>query len=283
MSSPALRLFPFCRRTLAPEELFKTVAVLGSGPSAKELSGKAGDETIVLAVNNAWRAFPGYSYLVYSDNLPAEGKPAPLELSRRGISSPQYWPAMAAHGGLLYCGATMGFAAGYWALTAFPYAQISFFAADMVYEGSQTHFYGQGAPDPLRRDLTLQDLQAKSLRLFYLGLERGCLFLNASASASSRLGFPRDRSGRCLRVNVLGGLFETLETALEAMRPLARRALELESNPAFDWHEPNYGRYQEDPAAWAHLAEVDRRWRALEPLVTELEPALQRALDAKAQ
>jgi hypothetical protein len=37
-------------------------------------------------------------------------------LAKKGRSSPQYLPAMNAAGGVVYCGASMAGAAGYWAI-----------------------------------------------------------------------------------------------------------------------------------------------------------------------
>jgi hypothetical protein len=53
-----------------------------------------------------------------------------------------------------------------------------------------THFYGTGAPDPLRQDITLRSLEAKSARLMVLAAMMGCAMVNLS-SGPSRLIFPR--------------------------------------------------------------------------------------------
>ena len=53
-----------------------------------------------------------------------------------------------------------------------------------------THFYGQGTPDPLRDDVTLQSLEAKSARLQLVVAARGCACVNISED-ESRLVFPR--------------------------------------------------------------------------------------------
>ncbi len=53
-----------------------------------------------------------------------------------------------------------------------------------------THFYGQGTPDPLRRDITLRSLEAKSARLMVLAARQGCAMVNLS-TGPSRLVFPR--------------------------------------------------------------------------------------------
>lgn len=274
------RLLRYFEDRLSGVERFKTVAVLGSARSAPNVSRQLGEDTLLVAMNNAWRAYRGYSYVVYADDFPASAKPPRLELAIRGRSSAQYWPAMTARGGLLYCGASIGFAAGYWAIHSLPFSQISYYAADMRYSGAQTHFYGRGAPDPLRRDVSLQDLRAKCLRLFYFGLRNGCLLLNASDAPETRLAYPRVRSGRSLRCNVMSGIFGALEDALEEMRPLAEDALALEAAAPFDWRAPDYWRFMEDEVAWEHTAAVDRRWARLAPHVEQLEPMINAAFDA---
>lgn len=260
-------LYPHVANRLSPGELFKTVAVLGSGPAAPDVMQHLAPETVLVAVNNAWRAVPRYDALIYSDDLPEASKPPRCELGTRGRSSPQYWPAMQASGGLLYCGATMAFAAGYWVIHNLPSSQVSFFASDMTYGAGPTHFYGAGRPDPLRVDLSLQDLGAKGLRLFYFGLTRNCLLLNASAAPETQLPFPRVRSGRSLRKNVMADLVDSLEESLAAMGPAAAEALELEASAPFDARVPDYYRWSDSEAAWAHAAKVDAAWRKLAPFV----------------
>ncbi|MBL9037715.1 MAG: hypothetical protein JNG84_04290 [Archangium sp.] len=259
-------LLPLMAPRLSGTELFKTVAVLGSGPQAGELASLRGDDTIVAVMNNAWRAVPDWDYWLYADDFPEEGKPAPELRARRGRSSPQYWPAIEAHGGLVLCGATMAYATGYWALHTMPFSQVSFFATDMTYSGAKTHFYGQGAPDPLRRDVTLQDHEAKGLRLQYFALRASCLFLNASNAEETRLVVPRIRSGVSLRRNVAAEVMPTLRELLRAMDDAATPALQLERATPASWRVPNYGLIMNEPGLWSHTAAVDARWRALKPM-----------------
>jgi hypothetical protein len=54
----------------------------------------------------------------------------------------------------------------------------------------QTHFYGTGTADPLRPDITLRSLEAKSARLMVLAARQGCAMVNLS-TGPSRLVFPR--------------------------------------------------------------------------------------------
>jgi hypothetical protein len=88
----------------------------------------------------------------------------------------------------------MAFTAGYWALGALKPDVIAYIGCDMVYDakpGQMTHFYGSGTADPLREDVTLQSLEAKSLRLQALAGRNGCAVVNLSNLPSSRLLMPR--------------------------------------------------------------------------------------------
>jgi hypothetical protein len=88
----------------------------------------------------------------------------------------------------------MAFTAGYWALGALKPDVMAYVGCDMIYEsrpGQTTHFYGQGVADPLRQDVTLQSLEAKSVRLMALAQQQGCAVVNLSEQASSRLLFPK--------------------------------------------------------------------------------------------
>lgn len=272
-------LLPYVTARLQHRDLFKTVTVVGSGPAAPRVADLLSDETIVVAINNAWRAVPRWDYSLYADDFPELAKPPGPRRARNARSSPQYWPAMNAFGGMLYCGASMGLAAGYWLLRTLPFSQISYYAADLVYDPRKSHFYGQGTADPLRRDISLQDHTAKHLRLFYFGLKQGCLFLNASDAEETRLPFPRVRSGASVHHNMMTELLPELTRAGEAMDEVAHAALALERAARFDWRSLDYWRFMEDAEAWRHVAEVDARWRALLPAVERIEQTVIEAFE----
>jgi len=106
-------------------------------------------------------------------------------------SHESYVPAQNSYGGFVYGGGTMAFTAGYWALAVLRPDILAYYACDMTYSGNVTHFYGQGTADPLRPDVTLQSLEAKSIRLMALAARQGCACINLSTEPSSRLSFPR--------------------------------------------------------------------------------------------
>lgn len=85
----------------------------------------------------------------------------------------------------------MAFTASYWALAALKPKVIAVLGCDMVYaRASNTHFYGTGTADPLRKDVTLRSLEAKSARLMAVAARQGCAMVNLSTD-ESRLVFPR--------------------------------------------------------------------------------------------
>jgi hypothetical protein len=103
----------------------------------------------------------------------------------------EFVPAQNRLGGFVYAGATMAFTAAYWALDVLQPMVIAVFGCDMHYPRyGKTHFYGTGVADPLRHDITLRSLEAKSARLMAMAAMRGCAMVNLS-TGPSRLIFPR--------------------------------------------------------------------------------------------
>jgi hypothetical protein len=110
---------------------------------------------------------------------------------QRVITEDDFVPAQNAFGGFVYAGATMAFTAAYWALDALRPAVIAAYGCDMHYPANaETHFYGAGTADPLRPDITLRSLEAKSARLMVMAAMQGCAMVNLS-DGPSRLLFPR--------------------------------------------------------------------------------------------
>jgi len=84
----------------------------------------------------------------------------------------------------------MAFTAGYWVLAALRPSAMVFVGCDMVYSTTgNPHFYGKGSADPLRDDITLRNLEAKSARLMLHASEQGCACMRAPGG-ESRLVFP---------------------------------------------------------------------------------------------
>ncbi len=167
------------------------VLILGSGPNVTQAKdwGRAPFDKIV-SINNAWRVRPDWDFLIHPSDFPPERQPPALQDHQQIITFRDYVPAQNALGGFVYAGGTMAFTAGYWALYALRPTHLCFLGCDMTYDAPQTHFYGNGAADPLRADVSLRSLEAKSARLQAIAAQQGCATLNLSTS-DSRLVFPR--------------------------------------------------------------------------------------------
>ncbi len=170
------------------------VSILGSGPNViaaqdwpKRLLGH------VLAINNAWRVRADWDALIHPEDFPQDRWPDAVGPLQQVVTAPDYIPANNAYGGVVYAGGTMAFTAAYWALWRHRPQVLAFMGCDMVYPVAvPTHFYGTGTADPLRPDMTLQSLEAKSARIMLLAARQGCAVVNLSEDAS-RLVFPRAR------------------------------------------------------------------------------------------
>ncbi len=176
---------------MTPKKSPCVVLIIGSAPDAvrcqswpKSLFSK------IVAINNAWRVRTDWDQLVAPDDFPPDRMPSVLRPGQRIVRSKDYVPANNRFGGVFYAGGTMAFTTGYWALDALRPSVLAFVGCDMVYAGSgNTHFYGKGAPDPLRDDFSLRSLEAKSARLMVHAARQGCACVRLS-TGPSRLVFP---------------------------------------------------------------------------------------------
>lgn len=201
----------------------------------------------IVTINNAVALRPDWDYMVYPWDFPAERLPRP-GTQQRLIDETDFVPAQNAFGGFVYAGATMVFTAAYWALHALKPRVIAVFGCDMHYpKTGPTHFYGTGSPDPLRADITLRSLEAKSARLQVLAAMTGCAVVNLS-TGPSRLISPRTAPALAHRAKPAP--FD---------RTLAEAALGLERD--LNYYVPS-GRYWEDPTQFdpAHLDQIDQLW-----------------------
>lgn len=168
------------------------VLILGSGPNVvtcREWPRDPFDR--IVAINNAWAVRPDWDDLIHPDDFPVERMPVDMTAEQRIIRAADYVPLQNSLGGFVYAGGTMAFTASYWALAALKPKVIAVLGCDMVYDdANKTHFYGKGTADPLRADVTLRSLEAKSARLMALAARQGCAMVNLSTD-ESRLVFPR--------------------------------------------------------------------------------------------
>lgn len=266
---------------LSNREIIKNVLVLGSGPAAPKSASLVSQDTIIVALNNAHRAIPRVDVSVYADDFPDSLRHS--DVARIGRSSPHYLPAISDAGGMIFCGATIAFAALYWIIRAYPCSQVSMYACDMVYQGGDTHFYGKGSPDPLRSNISLQSLEAKSLRLFYFGLKSGVLILNASGEDQTRLMFPRLTSGSSLREIYFHFLLDEISERWGRIWEKAQEALRMEQLGSIDGGRADYWFYARDPSAWDYVRRIDEKWLSLSEDVNGISRRLLElvAIDAK--
>ena len=203
----------------------------------------------VVAINNAWRIRSDWDDAIYPYDFPPNRQPVAAS-DQRLVTEADFVPAQNAYGGFVYAGGTMAFTTGYWALNALQPSVIAMFGCDMHYPAKgPTHFYGEGAPDPLRKDISLRSLEAKSARLMVLAAMQGCAMVNLS-TGPSRLIFPR----------------ATRATAAHA-KPRAfcpdMAAAAVAAEAALDYVVPS-GRYWEEAARFDPLAldRIDALWLA---------------------
>jgi hypothetical protein len=229
------------------------VLLIGSAPDA--VQAKDWDLSVFaqrVAINNAWQITPDWDYLVYPEDFASERlPPTPLKPSQQLIAAPEFVPQQNNFGGFVYAGGTMAFTAGYWALGALKPDLMAFLGCDMVYDaalGESSHFYGQGTPDPLRVDVTLQSLEAKSARFMALAQAHSCAVVNLSELPESRLLFPRVAR----RDVTTPGMRQQLLQAQSALIDPAAVARALQAERDLGYMVPS-GRY------WEHTAEFDKR------------------------
>lgn len=169
----------------------RVVLVVGSAPDAvrcRVWSRSVFSEIIVI--NNAWRIRDDWDYMIAPDDFPRDRMPPTFGPGQSLVRSGEYVPANNRFGGVFYAGGTMAFTTGYWALHALRPSVLAFVGCDMVYAAwGKTHFYGTGDPDPLRDDLSLRSLEAKSARLMLHAAEIECACVRLS-NQESRLVFP---------------------------------------------------------------------------------------------
>jgi hypothetical protein len=170
------------------------VLIIGSAPNA--LSARVWDKkqfSHIVAINNAWQVRSDWDFLLHPEDFPAAHMPPSITQLQTVITAPNYVPVQNDFGGFVYAGGTMAFTSAYWVLGQLRPKVMAFIGCDMVYQtsGQSTHFYGTGRADPLRHDVSLQSLEAKSARLLYLAAQQDCRCVNLSPADESRLLFPR--------------------------------------------------------------------------------------------
>ncbi|MCX7558425.1 hypothetical protein OS190_02525 [Sulfitobacter sp. F26204] len=229
------------------------VLILGSGPNvtvATDWPASWFDRIVVM--NNAWRVRPDWDVLVYPEDFPGRKMPPAECWDRQLIGAAAFVPAQNLYGGFVHAGATMAFTTAYWALAALDPGVLAFMGCDMVYPVTgDTHFYGKGKADPLRKDISLRDLGAKSARLAMIAAAQHCACVNLSTGESS-LVFERARP-------------ERLRGGIAPVQVNRGKVAALREREAALGYETPTGRYRNDVAAYdmGELEQIDAGWRAL--------------------
>ena len=215
------------------------ILIIGSAPDAIEaqsLQGKLVQN--IVAINNAWNIRSDWDFCIFPDDFPDNRRPTGNE-AQKLIRSEQYVPLQNKYGGFVYAGGTMAFTAGYWALGYFKPKTIAYIGCDMLYDGENTHFYGKGTPDPLRKDPTLKNLKAKSDRLEAIAAIQNCAIFNLSKRPNSNLIFRRISLNNICKDNSPRSLNSSLlKSALQKEKEL--------------------GYFVEDGRYWKHFSEFNQ-------------------------
>ena len=167
------------------------VLILGSAPNAVLARNWSMDPfDCVVAINNAWKICSNWTYNIFPTDFPKESRPKP-SLTQHLISADQYVSIQNSYGGFVYAGGTMAITSAYWTLATLRPNNLFFLGCDMVYGKGKTHFYGVGAADPLRKDISLRSLEAKSARFECFANLIGSNVYNLSEEKESRLVYRR--------------------------------------------------------------------------------------------
>jgi hypothetical protein len=236
------------------------VLIVGSAPDAVRINSL--DLSLFsssVAINNAWKLRQDLDYAIYPEDFPTQRQPKNFHVKKKIITAKEYVPIQNKFGGFVYAGGTMAFTAGYWALGTLKPDVIAYLGCDMIYSDkvSDNHFYGKGAADPLRDDITLQSLEAKSARLMAIAKFNNCSVVNLSEQDQSRLLFPRVQIDNFKKKRTIFNLIsaDKIKLNLKALK----KALSFEKKLNYMVHS---GRYWEeihdfDPI---QLSKIDQLW-----------------------
>ena len=184
--------------------MMKVVLILGSAPNVVTARDWPKDNfDKIVAINNAWKVHDNWDDLIFAYDFEPARRPIP-NVGQNFIDESKFVPLQNSYGGFVYAGGTMAFTAAYWALGHYRPDVIGFLGCDMVYDQeNHTHFYGTGSPDPLRDDISLRDLGAKSARFRIVAARQACAVVNLSPAPSSALLYPRARHDQLAHIKPL--------------------------------------------------------------------------------
>tara|TARA_B110000977_G_scaffold178311_1_gene235740 strand:+ start:195 stop:947 length:753 start_codon:yes stop_codon:yes gene_type:complete len=241
----------------------KSILIVGSALDAQRVTTfDLSSFSKCVVINNAWQLTDNWDYLIYPDDMPQENCPLAdnLKVTQSLITSREYVPVQNHFGGFIYAGGTMAFTAGYWALGALKPDVIAYVGCDMIYPANKdikSHFYGRGEADPLRQDITLQSLEAKSVRLMALAHMNNCMVVNLSELPQSRLLFPRVSSEIFLSNYASATIRDEYNVSLDMS--MVKNVLQEEASLGYIEES---GRYWESEGMFdpAKLSAIDSMW-----------------------
>jgi transposase len=240
----------------------RVALVVGSGPNAVNArQWEIPPNVSIVCINNAHAVRDDWRFLVHAQDFPADKMPEQVGPGQVVVGAEGYIPAMNAHGGIVYGGATMAFAAAYWTVHHLRPHILAYIGCDMDYQpqAGKTHFYGTGSPDPLREDLTLRDLHAKSARQFLLALARGTITVNLSQAAFSRLAVPRANTGDVFSMRRWRHRLLLRRLWSRVRQQAVQSILALEDRAGYRVPDGEYWTRTYDPAA---IDAIDAAWAA---------------------
>lgn len=230
----------------------KSVLIIGSAPNAilaKNLPREL--FTYIVVINNAWRIRDDWDYIIYPDDFPVGRRPIEQKNHQMVVTSAEYVPIQNDYGGFVYAGGTMAFTSAYWVLGHLKPDVITFIGCDMIYpKNTETHFYGTGAADPLRNDVSLQSLEAKSNRFYYYATRQGCLCFNLSDLKESRLTYPKVAIDNAISIKN-----QHHAQSLDKIK-LSMNSIQVDEVLT---KEKSLGYYFKSGRYWEHLAEISSK------------------------
>jgi len=261
--------------------MHSAVLIVGSSPTAPVCAGWHLANVRTIALNNAWRLRSDFDYSFYPPDFPV-AQHAPHDGPTRHIQADVFLQSLAECGGRVFTGATMAFAAGYWAYTRLTPPLLAYAGCDMTYSpvDGKTHFYGTGTADPLRVNISLRSLEAKSCRLFIKALLRGTLVVNVSGQPESRLVFPRVPPTLLECWQRQAALLAEVTTLpmLSAIQDTATQIEEQERRAPFEAFQ--VGKIPPTAANLAFVDDLDRQWLNLQFASRQIEQGLLTGLSA---
>lgn len=238
--------------------------IVGSAPDASVITDAHVPKSIALiAVNNAWRLRSDFLIHISPNDFPDANKPPP-DYKLHRVQNGGYIAGLRRAGGVLFCGATMSFCSGYYALSARPERIIGFLGCNMVYEGTNTHFYGKGEPDPIKVQAatyaSIKDLKAKAARLFLYGLLQDTLILNLLPHPNGQMSIPTTRfEGDIIKQ------YQSLMNDKSLHKILIKAAGVLMKEREFpaNRHSMNLIPISRDPTLMAFIDSINADWKSL--------------------